>query len=497
VREAELGIQDRVCRLREKQDALPDHKIILLHADATDHDSSASIGRWSMTTSEYELSRTTKIGWAIGELGIATFVGLTMIYLLYFLTQALGIAPLWAGMALLIPRLWDVLIDPVIGAISDHTRTRMGRRRPYVLVAACTIGPLFALLFAVPSGLSGTGRIVYVTLLYLLASSAYSLLDVPYSAMAAEFTNDYKERTNLTGYKMVAARAGIVLAVTLGPLIFGSQGSLVAGFRLLGLVSGAFIVATTFTTFFATRRAPRIERPIQKFSVRAELISLRENRPFRSLWLAFLFQNLAIGASSTTLIYLITFVMKAGAAVVGPMIAIGAIVGLLVTPLWVLIARRLGKRNSYLAGMAISALMSLPALIIPADLYVLLFVVLLVAGVGDAATQLFPNAMVPDTVEVDELRTGMRREGAIFGAWSFCRKLGMAGGAFLVSVGLSFVGFVSGADAGVQPPGALVGIRAIYALVPCTLWILAMVVMWRYELSEARFNEIKARIQKG
>jgi GPH family glycoside/pentoside/hexuronide:cation symporter len=448
-----------------------------------------------MTTGHRGLPRTIKVGWAVGELGIATFIGLTMIYLLYFLTQAIGIPPLWAGIALLIPRLWDVLIDPVIGALSDHTRSRMGRRRPYVLAAACTFGPLFALLFAVPSSLSDTGKAVYVTLLYLLASTAYSLLDVPFSAMAAEFTNDYKERTNLTGYKMIAARAGIVLSVTLGPLIFGSQNSLAAGFRLLGYVSGAFIVATTFTTFLATRRAPRIERPVHRFSVRDELNSLRGNRPFRVLWLAFLFQNLAIGASATTLIYLITFVMKADAKIVGPLIAIGSVVGLVVTPLWVLIARRLGKRNGYFVGMVISALMSLPALIIPPELYLLLFIVLLVAGVGDAATQLFPNSMVPDTVEVDELRTGVRREGAIFGAWSFCRKLGMAGGAFFVSIGLSAVGFVSGVDAAAQSPGALAGIRLIYALVPCALWALAMIVLWRYELSEVRFNEIKTRIQ--
>jgi len=448
-----------------------------------------------MTTGRGELPRAIKLGWAVGELGIATFIGLTMIYLLYFLTQAIGIPPLWAGIALLIPRLWDVLIDPIIGALSDHTRSRMGRRRPYVLAAVCTFGPLFALLFAVPSGLSNFGKAAYVTLLYLLASTAYSLLDVPYSAMAAEFTSDYKERTNLTGYKMIAARAGIVLAVTLGPLIFGSQGSLTAGFRVLGYVSGAFIVATTLTTFLSTRHAPRIERPVHRFSIRDELSSLRGNRPFRVLWLAFLFQNLAIGASATTLIYLITFVMRVDAKVVGPLIAIGSVVGLVMTPIWVLIARRIGKRNGYFVGMTISALMSLPALIIPSELYLLLFIVMLVAGVGDAATQLFPNSMVPDTVEVDELRTGMRREGAIFGAWSFCRKLGMAGGAFLVSIGLSAVGFVSGVGAAGQSSEALTGIRFIYGLVPFSLWVLAMIALWRYELSEARFNEIKKRIQ--
>lgn len=447
-----------------------------------------------MTQRFGELTRTVKIGWAIGEVGIATFIGLTMMYLLFFLTQAMGISPLWAGVALLIPRLWDVLIDPIIGALSDHTRTRIGRRRPYVLAAACTFGPCFALVFAVPAALSDVGKTVYVTVLYLLASTAYSLLDVPYSAMAAEFTSDYRERTNLTGYKMVAARAGIVLSVTLGPFIFMSQASLAAGFRLLGFVSGAFIVATTLITFFTTRRAPRIEHPAHRFSIRDELNSLAGNRPFRTLWLVFLLQNLAVGTSATTLIYLITFVMRADAKVVGPLVATGSIVGLLVTPLWVLLARRLGKRRGYFAGMGIAAIMSLPALFIPPEWYLVLFVVLMITGVGDAATQLFPNSMVPDTVEVDELRTGMRREGAIFGAWSFCRKLGMAAGAFLVSIGLSAVGFVSGAAPAAQSAQALLGIRLVYSLLPFTLWVTAMLVLRRYELSETRFNEIKAQI---
>lgn len=435
-----------------------------------------------------------KVGWAIGELGIATFVGLTMIYMLFFLTQAVGINPVWAGVALLIPRLWDVLVDPVIGAISDHTRTRMGRRRPFVLLAAVTFGPLFALIFAVPADASETYKVCYVTVMFLLASTAYSLLDVPYSAMAAEFTNDYRERTSLTGYKMVAARTGIVLSVIAGPLIFTSQQSLSAGFKLLGAVCGVFITLTTLITFFSTRHAPRIEQPRRNFSIVEEFGAIRSNHPFQILWLGFLFQNLALGVSATTLIYLITFVMNANAKVVGPLVAVSAIVGLLSTPLWVLVARRLGKRRSYFVGMIIMATMALPALFIPPQWILALFVVLMIAGVGDAATQLFPNSMVPDTVEVAELRTGLRREGAIFGAWSFCRKLGMAAGAFLVSLGLSAFGFVSGKPAAHQTAEALEGIRIVYTIAPCLLWICAMAVLRRYELSEDRFNAIKRQI---
>lgn len=436
-----------------------------------------------------------KFGWAVGELGIATYVGITMIYLLFFMTQALGIPPFLAGIGLLIPRLWDVITDPIMGMISDRTSTRMGRRRPYLLVGSVLFGASFYLIFAVPAFESELALLAWVTLMYLVASSAYTIYDVPYSSMVAEMTGDYRERTSLTGYKMVAARLGIVIAVTAGPFIFTSRATLTEGFRLMGLILGAYIGVTTLVAFFATARAPRIATPVHSFSLREELAAVLQNRPFRILWMVFLFQNLAIGASATTLIYLITIVMKADAKVVGPLIASGSIVGLLATPLWVLISRRLGKRGSYFVGMGITATMALPALVIPPEWYLLLFAVLMVAGVGDAATQLCPNAMVPDTVEVDELRSGKRREGAIFGAWAFCRKLGMAAGAFLVSLGLSTFGFVSGeAAVAQQPDQALFGIRIIYSLLPLALWIAALLMLRRYPLSEQQFNAVKEQI---
>ena len=436
-----------------------------------------------------------KVGWAIGEVGVAAFIGTTMIFMLYFLTQAIGVSPVLAGLILLIPRIWDAAIDPIIGAVSDRTTTRFGRRRPYVLAGAVTLGPLFALMFFVPAGLTNAGKAIYLTVTYLLASTAYSLFDVPYSAMAAEMTGSYTERTNLVSYKEIAARLGIVASVIVAPLIFTSRQNLADGFRLLGVVGGAFITLTFAATFFLTRSAPRHDITLQPFSVREEFTALAENRPFRTLWLVFLIQNLAIGASATTLVYLITFVMHADAKVVGPLLSISSIIGVFVTPLWAILARRRGKRGGYFLALALVAAMSLPAIFIPPPLYLMLFAVLLLAGVGDAGTQLLPGSMVPDTVEVEEHRTGMRREGAIFGAWIFCRKLGMAGGAFLVSIGLSLFNFSGGAVASqAQPPSALLGIRVIYCLLPFALYLIAMALLTRYDLSEARFNALQADI---
>jgi Na+/melibiose symporter-like transporter len=123
-----------------------------------------------------------------------------------------------------------------------------------------------------------------------------------------------------------------------------------------------------------------------------------------------------------------------------------------------------------------------------------LFVLLAFAGAIDAGTQLMPNSMVPDTVEVDEARTGERREGALFGAWGFCRKLGMTLGAFLVSLALAAVGFQQGVPPTAQTEDAVLGIRLIYAALPCFLWLLAMAVLTRFDLTEERFNAIKAEL---
>jgi len=264
-----------------------------------------------MQSTAEKLSVGIKTGWAIGELGIATYVGITMIYLMFFLTEGLGISPFWAGIALLIPRLWDVVTDPVMGAISDRTHSRMGRRRPYLLVGGTLFGIAFFLIFAAPPEASEMTKVVYVTAAYLLTSTAYTIYEVPYGAMAAEMTADYRERTVLTGYKMMAARIGIVLAVTAGPYIYASQQTLADGFRLLGGIFGAFMVITALISFFSTARAPRIARAVHAFSLKDEFRAIVRNRPFAILFMVFLLQNIAIGASATTLVYYLTVVMKA------------------------------------------------------------------------------------------------------------------------------------------------------------------------------------------
>ena len=438
-----------------------------------------------------------KAGWAIGELAVAAYIGLQMSFMLYYCTDALKIPPVLAGVALLVPRLLDAFADPMMGALSDRTRSKFGRRRLYLLIGAPLLALSFGAVFFVDPTLPMTVRVLVLMFLFLLSNLAVTIYEVPYSAMLAEMTSDYRERIGLTGFKMMAARIGIILSLFTGPLIFRSVDDLATGFQLLGGAAAVFILITGLIGFFGTRDAPRVDSVIHRFSLRAEYEAVVSNKPFRTLWSVFLLQNLAIGASSTTAIYFVVYVMRLDAQAAGPFLAVVGGTAALVTPIWVLVARAIGKRPAYFLAMSIAAAAAAALLSISAGMATLLFGLLILHGMADGGTQLVPNSMVPDTVEVDQVQTGQRREGAIFGAWGFCRKLGMTLGAFLVSLGLSAVGFTQGAPPDAQPDNALLGIRLIYAGVPLGLWIAAIFALSRYQLTEAKFNELKSSLRKA
>jgi len=445
-----------------------------------------------VTEEETPLPLSVKLGWGVGELAIAFYVGVTMAFFLFYLTDALAVSPVLAGAALLIPRLWDAVTDPIMGAISDRTRTRIGRRRPYLLVGSICFGVSFYFVLTPPSFEDEWMKVLYFTVMYALVSTAYTIYDVPYSSMAAEMCRSYRARTNLVGYKMIAARVGIIIAATISPLLFNSRETLQEGFALLGLVGGVFIIVTGLIAFFATAHAPSTESVVTSFSLRDELSAVIRNRPFANLFAVFLLQNLAIGASATTLIYFLTITMQLSSNLVGPLFAVTGVVALLATPGWVVVGGRLGKKVAYSRGLVVSMLAAIAIFFLPPSLAMLLFGIYVISGIADAGTQLMPNAMVPDTVEVDELRTGVRREGTVFGAWAFCRKTGMAGGAFLASIVLSLFGFTSGGAE--QPASAEFGVRVAFSILPLVLWIGAWVRLRHYDLDEERFEQIRLQL---
>lgn len=377
------------------------------------------------------------VGWASGELGLACYAGISTIYLLYYATEVLRISPVWAGLALLVPRVWNVVADPIVGVLSDRTRTRFGRRRPYLLGGALFWGGCFALLFNLPHGQDPVLVVIVFGAVFMLNNTGLSLYQVPYSTMLAEISRDQRVRTRLAGYREIMARAAILLTLAGGPWLLGHTSSEARGFGIIGVVFGAAIVVGGLAAFFATADVPQDIAGHHSHGVRAQLATLAANRPLAWLSSSFLLINVGDAVFSGALVYYLTRILGHSPAAIGVLYPVSSITGILVAPLWWRAANRLGKTPVCRVALAMNAVCCLLPLWITPGRFWLMYPFMVLYGFFNTGARLLPNAMAPDTADLDQARTGERREGTIFGIFVFVQQTGFAVGGFLLSLFLA------------------------------------------------------------
>lgn len=445
------------------------------------------------------------LGWSSGGLATAVYLGITMNYFLYFLTEGAAISPEMAAWVLLIPRIWDVITDPIMGAISDRTPGRMGRRRPWVLFGGLLFAFSFYMMFAIPDFETEMAKALWVMGFYLLVGTAYTMYEVPLNAMLPELSQDFRQRGRLASYMMISIRSGLIATMLIGPFIFAATDDLAVGFERVGLLAAIAIAACSVVVFFTTADAPRSDFKPSKLNVLTELTALRKNRPFVVLVMVHLVKMTGVGAAATSVIYYLVFVLKAPEQAAGVILSVTAATATLFIPLWMWVMSRFGKKSTYSIALSVLILCMLPLLFIEPNTIagsfnmpyvdemvsggvIAVAIAMIIVSFGDSGSILIPNGMIPDTVEADELSTGVRREGTILGAWAFSRKLGMALGAYAISLCLSSTGFVQGAAE--QTELAVAGIRYAYVLIPCACYLLSLIILQRYDLTEEKFNSI-------
>ncbi|HEY6517231.1 MAG TPA: MFS transporter [Steroidobacteraceae bacterium] len=386
-------------------------------------------------------------GWATGEVGLACYAAISTIYLLFFAINVLRFPPVWAGLALLVPRVWNVVADPIVGIISDRTRTRFGRRRPYLLGGAIFWGVCFAVLFNLPPGRASVLDIVWFGAVFLLNNTGLSLYQVPYSTMLAEISRDQKVRTRLAGYREIVARGAVLLTLSIGPWLLGSAPR-AADYGMLGGVFGAAIIVSGVVAFFATADAPEPETAVrQRHGLRDQLATLAGNRPLAWLSASFLFVNLGDTVFSGALAFYLTRILGDSPAAIKDYYPVSSITGILLAPVWWHLANRLGKIPVCRAAFALNALCCVLPLWITRGHAILMYPFMVLYGLSNTGARLLPNAMAPDTADLDQARTGERREGAIFGIFVFVQQTGFAIGGFLLGLFLA-----AGTHAGSHEP---------------------------------------------
>ena len=435
--------------------------------------------------------------YAIGSLGTGGFATLPGLVLTYYLTDSLGVAALAAGAVITIAKVWDVIIDPVIGALTDRDLTRHGSRRRLMLIGACALPVLFALTFAVPPALGPLAAGIWVLLAFTLTATAFSLFQVPYIALPAELTPRYDERTRLLTWRVVVLTLAILLFGAGGPALRRVSDDPVVGYLVMGIVCGVVIgLGMLVSTTVARRTAPApasVAEPVaEKTGIRehyaAGIRALRRSRAFRMLLTTFVLQALATGLMLAGAQYVATWVLHSEAAVELLFVALIA-PALLAAPGWGIVARRIGKERTFTIAsivFGLAALSILGVLWAPGDW---IYLPVGVAGIAYAGMQSLPMAMLPDVISHDErthpdAASGSGRAGAFSGVWTAGETVGFALGATTLSLILAMTGYVSRAAGQIveQPDAAVTGIVVSFSLAPAVLIALSLVALARYPL---------------
>ena len=428
------------------------------------------------------------IGWGMGTFGVSTMFNSVNLLLLRFATDFLGIAAAAYGVIYLVSKIYDAATDPIMGVLSDRTKSRFGRRRPYLLLGGALSAVAFIALFNAPSVLDSPQALLVLALLLIFHSTGYTVFNVPYLAMPAEMTRDYMERARLISFRVYAIGFGTLAGTSLAPALIEFWGGGRAGHAALAWAYGGLILAASAFAFFATGKARATsyvrESPLSR---REKLQLILTNRPFSILVSVKTLHLTSLAVTNAGFIYFVVYVLDQGYAVVG-LLGLANGLGMLAgTPIWYALARRLrSKRNLYILASTLAALVLMSWwLATPAEPLAVTVLRKFVHGLTIAGSLLCGQAMLPDAIAQDAARSGLRREGVFSGIFTTAEKMAFAIGGAASGVFLGLMGYVSSTEGAVaQPESAILAIYLCVSFLPAALLLASIAFLIRYDLDE-------------
>jgi sugar (glycoside-pentoside-hexuronide) transporter len=455
-----------------------------------------------MQTGVTKLSVKEKVGYGLGD-SAANFIFQTMIILqLSFYTDTFGITAAAAGTLLLVARLWDAITDPIIGVLADRTKSRWGKFRPWIIFTAVPFGLFAYLTFSTPD-FDYSGKLVYAYITYMIFMFIYSANNLPYSALSGVMTGNMAERTSLSSYRFIfAILASFIVHVFALPLVgVLGKGDDETGFRLtIGLFAILSIIFFTITFFTTKERI--IPDPNQKTNIRQDLKDLTRNMPWLIMFAVTLlvFINLSLRGSvllfyfkhyldpqsiSHTLssLGLIKMFPNMDPITMGFSLFNGSgqaatIVGIIFSkPL----AVRYGKRNIFIVGMAIAAILIFAFVYLPTHAFAIAVVMQIVTFLAWGITVPLLWAMMADVADYSEWRNHRRATGVVFSAIVFGLKAGLGFGGALAGYFLSMYGYEANAT---QTTEAINGIRLITSVYPAICFFIAVALLFFYKIDK-------------
>ncbi|MFH1880645.1 MAG: glycoside-pentoside-hexuronide (GPH):cation symporter [Bacillota bacterium] len=432
-----------------------------------------------------------KLGFGIGDLGGNLFFTAMGFYTLFYLTDVVGISSALAGAAILLGKFWDAVTDPMMGFISDRTRSRFGRRRPYFLFGALPLLLTSWYFFSAPDfANSQTAGFLWATIVLCLLNTAYTVVNIPYGSLTPDLTKDFKERTSLNGYRFSFAVIGTILGAAIVLPIVNLVGEPHRGFSAVGLLFGVIMAGTILVTFFNVRESTpaKADRPKEKFF--PTFLAVFKNKTYMRLAAVYTLNLTGITFVQTMLVYYFKYIYQnESMTTVAMLLLLG--VAMICVPISVLVAKKLGKKRTYQLALLILAVSCLLMFFFAHTLGMHFTLgVMVFAGVGIGFGYVPPFAMLPDVVEVDAVQTKNRRDGAYYGMWTFFSKIGVALAAALAGAFLGLARFVP--NVAEQTGATIFTIRLLIGPVPALIFIAGIFLIQRYQLDEKTYNTIIA-----
>ncbi len=427
---------------------------------------------------------------ALAVVGIPVYV-----YIPKFYTDVVGVPIYWVGFIIAAVRLFDAFTDPLIGLLSDRTRTRFGRRRPYIAIASVFVALAVAALFNPPTGASNHHLTLWFGVSIFTLFLFWTLVVVPYESMGPELSFDYNERTSL-----FAMRDGFLIAGTLAAAsapgvidsVYGYTGEPaheIHKFFIMAVMYAGLVIVCCWWCVLKLRETP-IHTPPTPSSPSATLRGVIRNRPFVILLISYIISAFGNQLPATLILYFVQYVLHSDK--VNLFLLIYFLTGVAFLPFWIRIAVKIGKKAAWLMAMGINTGAFLGVFFLGAGDELAYGVMVVLSGIGFGASLALPSAIQADVIDYDELLSGRRREGLFIGVWSIAKKLTAALGVGLSLYLLGYVGYQPNIE---QPPSVVLALRFLYALLPCVCNILGFLVILRYPISAPKHAEIRELIE--
>ncbi len=434
------------------------------------------------------LSLKEKLGFGVCDLGGNALFTIMAFWLMNYLTDTVGLAASLAGTALMIGKIWDAVTDPLMGYISDRTKTRWGRRRPYIFIGGILVFIAMVWMFTNPQ-ITDENLLFYWTIgVYCFLNLGYTIVNIPYSSLTPELTSDYNERTILNGYRMSFAVVGTLIGAGAVLPLLGLFTDRNAGFSMIGVIFGLIILIVSWITFFSVNEPPFDTAAQPKMSVLRSYWEALKNIPFLLILFPWVLNMTAITIVSGMLIYYFKYIYQAAESTTLALLIL-LLTAMVFIPVWVLISKTLGKKNCYAAGMFIIALTCIIFFFFGHSLGLNFGLILMfLAGIGLSTTYVFPWSIVPDTIEYGYSKTGERHEGVYYGLWTLVSKTGQALAALLMGLILDFYRYLPNEP--FQAQEAIFGIRLLFGPIPAFIFIIATIIVLFYPIDAKRYQEL-------